>query len=110
MRSLLLGTADKVRVKVPGVHHDSACTRIGDQNGDCFVIRFWLGERVIQNDVDGVLDSSIRVQFGDNYAVSVLVEHVGHAHQHHVVAVHQRHGDRFVRTGGRASQTTYLRV
>ena len=57
MRSLLLGAADKVRVKVPGVDHDSACARIGDQNGDLLVIRFRLGERVVQNDVDGVLDS-----------------------------------------------------
>src|SRR6476620_11180154 len=38
VRSLLLGVADKIRVKVPRVHHDSACARIGDQNGDFFLI------------------------------------------------------------------------
>ena len=84
-------------MKVPGVDHNSACARIGDQNGDLLVIRFRLGERVVQDDVDGVLDWHVRVEFGDHHAVAVLVEHVGHAHQHHVVVVDERHGDRAVR-------------
>ena len=96
MRSLLPRTMDEVRVKVPGVNHDSSCTRIGDQDGDLFLIRFRLGERVVKNDVYGVLDSSIRVELGDNHAVAVLIEHVGQAHHHHVVVVDDRHGDRTV--------------
>jgi len=43
------------------------------------VIRFWLGERVIQSYVDGVDESLVRVELGDNHAVAVLIEHVGQA-------------------------------
>ncbi len=96
MRSLLPRTMDEVRVKVPGVDHDSACAWIGDQYGDLVVIRFRLGEVVVQDDVDGVLNGLIRVELGDHNPVAVLVEHVGHAHDHHVVVVHKRYGDRFV--------------
>ena len=81
-------------MKVPGVDHDSARARVRDQNSDLLVIGFRLGERVVQHDVDGVLDWLVRVEFGDDDAVAVLVEHVGHAHQHHVVVVDERHGDR----------------
>jgi len=47
------------RVKVPGVDHNSLGARIGDKNGNFFVIRFWLGERVIQSYVDGVDESLV---------------------------------------------------
>ena len=105
MRSLLPRTIDEVRVKVPGVDHNSPGARIGDKNGNFFVIRFWLGffvirfwlgERVIQSYVDGVDESLVRVELGDNHAVAVLIEHVGQAHHHHVVVVDDRHGDRTV--------------
>ena len=62
------------------------------------------------DDVDGVLERLIRVELGDNHAVAVLIEHVGHAHQHHVVVVHKRHGDRSVRARGHAPKNTALRV
>ena len=96
MRSLLPRTMDEVRVKVPGVDHNSPGARIGDKNGNFFVIRFWLGERVIQSYVDGVDESLVRVELGDNHPVAVLIEHVGQAHHHHVVVVDDRHGDRTV--------------
>ena len=96
MRSLLPRTMDEVRVKVPGVDHNSPGARIGDKNGNFFVIRFWLGERVKQSYVDGVDESLVRVELGDNHAVAVLIEHVGQAHHHHVVVVDDRHGDRTV--------------
>jgi hypothetical protein len=64
VHSLLLGTENKVGVKVPGVDHDSACARIGDQCGNLLVIRFRLREGVVQNDVDGVLDSLVGVELG----------------------------------------------
>jgi hypothetical protein len=96
VRSLLPRTMDEVRVKVPGVDHNSPGARIGDKNGNFFVIRFWLGERVIQSYVDGVDESLVRVELGDNHAVAVLIEHVGQAHHHHVVVVDDRHGDRTV--------------
>jgi hypothetical protein len=41
-----------------------------------FVIRFWLGKRVIQSYVDGVDESLVRVELGDNHAIAVLIEHV----------------------------------
>ena len=97
-------------MKVPGVDHDSACARIGNQNGDLVVIRFRLGEGVVQHDVDGVLDRLIRVELGDKHAVAVLVEHIGHAHQHHVVVVHERHGDRSVPARRHAPKTTFLKL
>ena len=110
VRSLLLGAADEVRVKVPRVHHYSAGTRISDQNGDLFVIRFRLGERVVQDDVDRVVDWRIRVELSDDDAVAVLIEHVGHTHEHHVVVVHQRYGDWAFRAGSHARQSTSLGV
>jgi hypothetical protein len=61
---------------------------------DLVVVGFGLGERVIQDDVNGVIDSHRRVELRDNDPVAVAVEHVGHAHQHHVVVVHERHDDR----------------
>ena len=96
MRSLLPRTMDEVGVKVPGVDHNSPGARIGDKNGNLFVIRFWLGKRVRQSYVDGVDESLVRVELGDNHAVAVLIEHVGQAHHHHVVVVDDRHGDRTV--------------
>ena len=96
MRSLLQRTMDEVRVKVPGVKHDSPGTRIVDKNGNLNVIRFRLGKRVIQSYVDGVEESLVRVELGDDHAVAVLIQHVGQAHHHHVVVVDDRDGDRTV--------------
>ena len=97
-------------MKVPGVDHNSTCPWIGHQDGDLVVVGLRLGERVVQNDVDGVLDALVRVELGDNHPVAILIEHVGHAHQHHVVVVHERDGDWGPRTRSHAAESTSLRV
>ena len=92
--SVLPGAGDEIRMKVPGVHHDSTCAWIGHQLADLVVVRFGLGERVVQDDVDGVVDGHGGVDLGDDYAVVVFVEHFGDAHQHDVIVVDERYGDR----------------
>jgi hypothetical protein len=91
-------------VNVPGVHHDSVRTRVVNEDRDLFVVRLRLGEGVIQNDVDGVLDRHGRVEFGDDYSVAVLVEHVGHTHHHHVVVVDEGDRDWSIRAGSHAKK------
>ena len=68
--------------------------RVGDQHADLVVVRLGLGERVVQDDVDGVAQRLVGVDLGDDHAVAVAVEHVRQADQHHVVVVDQRHRDR----------------
>ena len=70
---MLLGAADEVRVKVPGAEHNSY-GRIGNKDDNLFVIRFRLPERVVQNDVNGVLDRLVRINLDDHYTVTVLVD------------------------------------
>ena len=49
-----------------------------------------LAERVVEDDVDGVVEAHVRVDFCDDDTVAVPVEHVGHAHEHDVVIVDER--------------------
>ena len=71
MGPVLLRAVDEVGVKVPRVHHNPVGARIGHQDADLFVVGFGLGERVVQDDVDGVFDVHRRVEFGDDDAVTV---------------------------------------
>src|SRR5690242_10046000 len=110
MRSVLLGAGDEVGVKVPRVHHDSACAGVGDQLADLLVVRFRLGERVIQHDVDRIVDGHGGVDLGDHHTVSVSVEHLRYAHQHDVVVVHKGDGDCLLGRWGHGEKITALGV
>ena len=81
-------------MEVPGVDHDSAGAGIVDQDRDLVVVGLRLGERVVQHDVDRVVQRAVGVDLGDDDPVAVAVEHVRDAEQHHVVVVDQRDGDR----------------
>jgi hypothetical protein len=61
-------------MKVPRVDDNSARTRIRDQNGDLLVVRFGLGKRVVENDVDVVHDTLVRIDFHDDDTIAVSVE------------------------------------
>ena len=78
--------------------------------GDLIVIGLRLGEGVVEDDVDSVFETHVRVDFGDDDAVAVAVEHVGHAHQHDVVVVDEGDGDRDLRRRCHEPQITYLGV
>ena len=96
---MLLSTGDEVWVKVPRLDHNSVCARVGDEHADVVVIRS--GCAKLSYNTMSTRSSTFIV--ASNSATTtrspVLVEHAGHAHQHHVVVVDQRHGDRTV--GGR---------
>jgi hypothetical protein len=91
--TLTLGTGNQIRMKIPGVHHHPTCVRTLHQHADFFVIGFGLGERVVQRNVDLILQWLVGIDFRHHDAVAVAIEHVGHAQHHHVVVVDQRDPD-----------------
>lgn len=101
---MLFGARDEVGVKVPRVHHDSVGTWIGHQHTDLVMIGLGLGERVVQHDVHRVVDGHGGVEFGDDDAIAVAVEHVGHPHDDDVVVVDERHGNGTVLWWGHGSK------
>ena len=84
-------------MEAPGVDDDATGARIGDEDADLVVVGFGLGERVVQHDVDRVRDVHGGIEFGDDHAVPVPLEHACHAHDHHVVVIDECHGDRALR-------------
>ena len=87
-------------MEVPGVDHDPAGAGVVDEDADLVVVGLGLGERVVQHDVDVVLDRLVGVDLGDHDPVAVLIEHVRQTDQHDVVVVDQRDRDRTVRRRG----------
>jgi hypothetical protein len=81
-------------MEVPGVDHHAPGSGAVYEYRDLIVVGLRLCERVVESDVDGVPDGFVGVDLGDDHPVAVLIEHVRHPDQHHLVVVHQRHGDR----------------
>jgi hypothetical protein len=94
-----LGLADQVGMEVPGVDRDATGVGVLDQHLDLGLVGLGLRERVIQDNVDLVLDSTSGVQLRDDDAVAVGIQHVRHADHHHVVVIDQ--GDVHGRLRGR---------
>jgi hypothetical protein len=92
VRAVLLRAGDQIGMKVPRVDHNSTCTRIGHQRSDLVVIGLRLGKRVVEDDIDSILQAHVVVDLGDDNTVAVAIEHVGHTHQYNVVVVDERDG------------------
>jgi hypothetical protein len=76
----------EVSVRAPG-------PRAVHENRNLIVVGLRLCERVVESDVDGVLDGFVGIDLGNDHPVPVLIEHVRHADEHHLVVIHQRHRD-----------------
>ena len=83
---------DQRRAKVPGVNDHLAGPRVGDQHVDLVAVGLGLRECVVQRDVDVLIDRLVRVDFDDEHAVAIPLEHLGQAEQHNFVvgALHQQ--------------------
>ena len=87
-------TVDQVGMEVPGVDDDPAGVRILDEHPDLVVVGLRLGERVVQHDVDVVLERCVEVDLDDDDPVRVPVEHVRQTDEHDLVVVDERNRDR----------------
>jgi hypothetical protein len=68
--------------------------RAVDEDVDVFTVGFWLGERVVEDDVDIVEDRLVRVELSDHDSVAIGVQQVGQPDDDHVVVVDKRHAHR----------------
>src|SRR5215203_985846 len=75
--ALVQGALDEVGGEVPGVDDDASGVRVADEHRDLVVVGLGLGERVVEHDVDDVVDRAVGVELGDDDLVAVLVEDVG---------------------------------
>ena len=69
------------------------------------MIGFGLSERVVERDVDDVLDGLVGIELGDEHPIAIRVEHVRHPGQHDVVVVDEGDEDRPMCLGGRHAVT-----
>ena len=73
---------------------DPAGVGVVDQDFDLVVVGLWLGERVVQHDVNVIDDWAVRVDLGNDDAVVVSIEEVGQPDEHDVVVINKRDADR----------------
>jgi hypothetical protein len=78
-------------MEVPRVDHDVAGVRVADKDGDVVMVGFGLGEGVVQDHVDLVVDALVRVQLRDDDPIPVAIEQMGEPDHDDVVVVDQRH-------------------
>ncbi len=94
MRSLPAGVLDEVGMEVPGVDDDAVGVRAVDEDLDLAAVGFGLGERVVERDVDGVVERLVGVDLGNEDTIAIRAQHAGDAGQHDVVVVDQSDQDR----------------
>ena len=85
-------------MEVPGVHGDTAGVRVVDEHLDLVMVRLRLGERVVEHDIDVVLEGHVGVDLDDDDPIGVPIEHVRQTDEHDLVVVDERDRDR---AGGR---------
>jgi hypothetical protein len=106
-RSLADRAGDQIRMKVPRVDHRASGTGMVDQYGDFALVRFGLGERVVQSDVYPFLNRGVGIDLGDHNPGLVLIEHVSQADEDNVVVVDERDSDGTTRALGSHSESLF---